>query len=97
MAADLQLTITSLAAKIKRLGEMNVRLAQENESAKSRIRDLEYDNRKMQETIEQLHQQLEHLTVVNTLQATEGDKARSRAILAGLIREIDQCINDLTD
>lgn len=97
MAADFHRIVERLAGKIKKLADRNIQLARENEEAQRRISDLQYDNRQMQNQIVALQQQLQHLTVVSTLQATDADKERSRAILANLIREIDQCINDLTD
>ncbi|MDE5607767.1 MAG: hypothetical protein K2I64_02400 [Muribaculaceae bacterium] len=53
--------------------------------------------REQKREIERLTQQVDFLTVVSTTLPAPGDIEKSRAILSGLVREIDKCIKDLTE
>ncbi len=47
--------------------------------------------------IEELEQQVEYLRIASTISPSRDDVERTQATLAKLVREIDNCINDLTD
>ncbi|MDE7472154.1 MAG: hypothetical protein K2M68_01065, partial [Muribaculaceae bacterium] len=69
----------------------------QRDSALKRVADLEYTVKQQQNEVERLSQQVEFLTIVSTAMPDRDDIDKSRALLSGLVREIDKCINDLTD
>lgn len=97
MAADLLQLTQSISAKHGELSRRYLAVVEERDVALSRIADLEYTVRQQAQTIERLTQQVEFLTVVNTAMPDRDDIEKSRAILSGLVREIDKCITDLTE
>ncbi len=97
MAADLQQLVQSLKSKHQELAERYHEAISQRDSAMKRAADLEYTVREQQRDIERLSQQVEFLTVVSTAMPDRDDVEKSRAMLSGLVREIDKCINDLTD
>ncbi|MDE6802725.1 MAG: hypothetical protein K2J06_08165 [Muribaculaceae bacterium] len=69
----------------------------ERDDARRQVADRDATIREQQREIERLTQQVDFLTVVSTALPAPGDIEKSRAILSGLVREIDKCIKDLTE
>lgn len=97
MAADLQQLIQSLSTKHRELAERYREAVTERDEARRHVIDLEHTVKQQSQEIERLSQQVEFLTVVSTVMPDRDDVEKSRELLSGLVREIDKCINDLTD
>lgn len=97
MTADLQQMTSKLQMTCARLSERVKELMAERDSARRDVADREATIREQKREIERLSQQVDFLTVVSTALPAPGDIEKSRAILSGLVREIDKCINDLTE
>lgn len=97
MAADLQQLVLSIKDKHRVLAERYSVAIEQVEAYKKHIADLEYTVKQQQQEIERLSQQVEFMTVMNTSMPDRDDIEKSRAILSGLVREIDKCIADLTE
>lgn len=97
MAGNLQQRLDSLSSKAQLLVERYARLAEAKHLADKRISELEANlERKNRETA-LLRQQIEELQVVTTLAPRREDVERSRAFLSELLRDIDKCINELSE
>jgi len=97
MAADLLQLVQGLKEKHQRLFERYRDAIDQRDSALRQVADLEYTVRQQRRDIERLSQQVEFLTVVSTAMPDRDDVEKSRAMLSGLVREIDKCIKDLTE
>lgn len=97
MAGNLQQTIERVNNKAKILVEKYATLLKAKEDADMRIEQLSEQVEQMKKTIETLQSQVEYLRIATTLTPNRRDVEHSRAILSGLVREIDRCIADLTD
>lgn len=97
MAGTLQQRIDSLKSKAHLLTERYAALADAKRTADERIAELEATLRKRDNEISILRQQVEHLQVVTTIAPRREDVERSRAFLAELVRDIDKCINELSE
>lgn len=97
MAVDFQKLVTSLKEKHGVLMERYLETASERDKALKRVADLEYTTRQQERELERLRQKIEYLTVVSSVAMSQEERTRSRTMLAGLVREIDKCIIDLTE
>lgn len=97
MAADLQQLVQSLKSKHEELARRYRETSARCDEALRQVSDLEYTVKQQQSEIERLTQQVEFLTVVNTVMPDRDDVEKSRAILSGLVREIDKCIKDISE
>lgn len=97
MAGNLQQTVERVNNKAKILVEKYATLLKAKNEADMRIGQLSEQVEQMKKTIETLQSQVEYLRIATTLVPDRRDVERSRAILSGLVREIDRCIADLTD
>ena len=97
MAADLQHLAEALKTRHRQLTERYLSVCSQRDNALKQISDLEATVKQQQNDIERLSQQVEFLTIVSTAMPDRDDIDRSRALLSNLVREIDKCINDLTD
>ncbi|MBD5214624.1 MAG: hypothetical protein HDS75_07390 [Bacteroidales bacterium] len=97
MPADLQQITSKLTTISSRLNERVRELIVERDDARRQVADRDATIREQQREIERLTQQVDFLTVVSTALPAPGDIEKSRAILSGLVREIDKCIKDLTE
>lgn len=97
MAADLQQITSRLTTTGELLSKRVRELIAERDNARREVADRDATIREQRREIERLTQQVDFLTVVSTALPAPGDIEKSRAILSGLVREIDKCINDLTE
>ncbi|MCC8176551.1 MAG: hypothetical protein LUC85_00100 [Bacteroidales bacterium] len=95
MADNLQKTIDRLAAKAQLLVDRHNALSKAYATATEKIDELEATNRTQRGRIEALEQENMYLKMASTLKATPADKEETRRLLTKLLRDIDQCINDL--
>lgn len=97
MAGNLQQRLDSLKSKAQLLMERYTRMADAKRAADERIGELEAQIERKNREINVMRQQIEHLQVVTTLTPRREDVERSRAFLTELVRDIDKCINELSE
>ncbi|MBQ9076819.1 MAG: hypothetical protein IJY31_03140 [Muribaculaceae bacterium] len=97
MAGNLQQTLERIRNKAGLLTERYAVLRREKSAGDERIKELEAELTRRQQEIEKLQMENEYLKVVTTLIPDRKEVERSRAILAGLVREIDKCILELNE
>ena len=95
MSADLKQRLDSLRTKTVLLLKRHEMLEEAASAARQRIRELEQDNERLQKRIDLLNQENEYLRVVHSVSPSRSDAENTRALLAGLVRDIDKCIADL--
>lgn len=95
MSADLKQRLDSLRTKPALLLKRHEMLEEAATAARQRIRELEQDNERLQKRIDLLNQENEYLRVVHSVSPSRSDAENTRALLAGLVRDIDKCIADL--
>ena len=95
MSADLKQRLDSLRTKTVLLLKRHEMLEEAATAARQRIRELEQDNERVQKRIDLLNQENEYLRVVHSVSPSRSDAENTRALLAGLVRDIDKCIADL--
>ena len=97
MASDLQQQIERVQAKTRVLGEKYKLVKQQRDAAREEIADLRAQLLARDASVEQLKQRVEYLTVASAVNNTTGALESTRAIIAGLLRDIDRCITDLLE
>lgn len=97
MAVDLRQRLERVESKARLLTERYRLILNEQKAAQQRIAELEKTEVSLRKEIEVLEQALEFQRVATTISPSRDDVDRSRAIIAGLVREIDNCINELKD
>lgn len=97
MATDFQKLVKSLKEKHNELIKRYLEAADARDQALRRVADLEYTARQQERELEQLRLQVNYLTVVSTIAPSTDEIEKSKALLSGLVREIDKCITDLTE
>ncbi len=97
MAVDLRQRLERIESKANLLTERYQVVLNEKHAAQQRISELESIVSTLRKDVEKLQQLLEYQRVATTISPTKEDVDRSRTILAGLVREIDNCINELKD
>lgn len=95
MSADLKQRLDSLRTKTALLLKRHEMLEEAATAARQRIRELEQDNERLQKRIDLLNKENEYLRVVHSVSPSRSDAENARALLAGLVRDIDKCIADL--
>lgn len=94
MSADLKQRLDSLRTKTALLLKRHEMLEEAATAARQRIRELEQDNERLQKRIDLLNKENEYLRVVHSVSPSRSDAENTRALLAGLVRDIDKCIAD---
>lgn len=97
MAVDLRQRLERIESKAKFLTERYQVVLKEKHAAQQRVSELENIVSTLRNDVEKLQQLLEYQRVATTISPMKDDIDRSRTILAGLVREIDYCINELKD
>lgn len=97
MAGDLQQRLDSLKGKAQLFMKRYALLEGENAAMRQRIEELEKTIERMRREISSKDLQIEQLRVMGVLAPQREDVERSRAFLAGLVRDIDKCINELNE
>lgn len=97
MVRELQLTLERLRGKTALFSERYNVLRQSKADADARIAELTALTTRQQLEIERLTKEVEYLKIATTIVPNRDDVERSRAILSGLVREIDKCILELNE
>lgn len=96
MEIDLQKRIDGIVARVGKLtGEIN-RERRGRVEAEDRVRELEGEVARLSKEIEARDREIEYLKVAR-LAGSKEETERTRAVISGLVREIDKCIADLSE
>lgn len=96
MAGNLQQRLESIKAKAKIITERYRKVEAEKRAAEMQIAELQATVRHQHAQLQQAMLKIEQLQVVTTLVPKRENVEQTRVILSELVREIDKCINDLT-
>ncbi len=96
MSQSLRLHTESIRAKCLILTERYEKLLADKREADAEIRSQRAEIERCHAEIERLSGELRALKLAAAIAPTDDDRRSVKAILTGLVREIDQCINDLT-
>ncbi len=97
MAGNLQETLERISNKAELLIEKYTIVVSEKRQADARIEELNNLLISRQKEIEMLKQEIDYLKIATTITPDHKDVEKSRAVLSGLVREIDKCINELSE
>ena len=97
MAGNLQQRLDSLKGKMQLIVERYAKLTDYARRADATIADLRATIDSPAKEIALLNQEIEYLKVVSVLTPKREDVQQSRAMLAELLRDIDKCINELSE
>lgn len=97
MAGNLQQRLDSLKSKMQLMIERYAKLTDYARRADERIAEQQATIDKQAKEISQLNQKVEYLQVVSVLTPKREDVQQSREFLAELLRDIDRCINELSE
>lgn len=95
MAEKVHDIYSSVASKVQVIIERQALLAEAVKEARAERDSLRRENARLQQEVNRLKADLEYLTVARTFEANGQPLADSRALISGLIREIDRCISEL--
>ncbi len=92
----LQERLVSLSGKTRLMVEKYQALEKQKLAAEAKIEDLEAEILKMKQQIEQLNVKIEYLQVTSAISPSRSELEQTKKVLSDLVREINKCINDLT-
>ena len=96
MSQSLRQTTESIRAKCLILTQRYEKLIADMREADATIRSQRAEIEHQKSEIERLSGELRALKLATAIAPTADDRRSAREVLTGLVREIDQCINDLT-
>ena len=95
MAEKVHDIYSSIVSKVQVIVERQTLLVNAVKEARNECDELRRENAHLKETIEHLKADLEYMTVARSLGSDPQQIADSRALISGLVREIDRCIAEL--
>lgn len=95
MAEKVHEIFTSIASKVRVIVERQSQLVAAVQESRAECERLRQENERMRSEIERLKADLECMAVARTLGSNPQQLADSRAVISGLVREIDRCIAEL--
>ncbi|HUN20422.1 MAG: hypothetical protein OSJ26_04665 [Muribaculaceae bacterium] len=96
MPGELKQTIERVSNKAKILVERYHVLLESKRQADARILEQDAMILAQKKEIESLRQQVEYLQIATNVIPDNSQTERTRTLISTLVREIDRCINDLT-
>lgn len=96
MAGNIHETSSNIQAKVRILIDRHKLLLKEMDESRHRIAQLTADIEARDKQIERMEMEIDYLKIATTIAPARADVEKSRALIAELVREIDRCINDLT-
>lgn len=96
MADELQQRLLRVKSKLQLLLEQGAMLRQQKEDALRQAQNLQEIVDRQRREIQNLKAQLEYMQIAATFAPTREQVEQSRTVLSGLVRDINKCINDLT-
>lgn len=95
MALNVQDIVRSIQAKVAAIADRQRLLALAIEAERDENARLRDEVARLQTEISRLKTDNEYLTVMRSVAVTPQQAEQSRAVLAGLVRDIDRCIAEL--
>lgn len=95
MAQNVQEIASSIKSKVAAIADRQRLLARSIEAERAENLRLKAHVAGLEAEIARLKSDIEYLTVVRAVSVTPGQAEQSRALLAGLVRDIDRCIAEL--
>ncbi|WP_189606284.1 hypothetical protein [Salinimicrobium marinum] len=89
--------VDSLERRIVKLLQEHKFLKQKNESLQDELTDLQLENKRLREHLEASDKKIQTLKAANALLGSNEYKKETKLRINGLIREIDQCIVQLSE
>lgn len=86
---------SSIVSKVHVIIERQALLVNAVNEARAERDSLRRENQKLQEEVDRLKADLEYMAVARSLGSNPQQIADSRAMISGLVREIDRCIAEL--
>lgn len=96
MSQSLRQTTESIRAKCLILTQRYEKLIADKREADATIKSQKAEIEHQKAEVERLTGELRALKLATAIATTADDRRSAKEILTGLVREIDQCINDLT-
>ncbi len=93
--ATLSSQIKSIELKVKALIEENTRLKTQNNQVETTMSQLELDNKDLVEALQISEERNVALKTANAMLGSDDYKTKTKLKINALVREIDQCINQL--
>lgn len=90
-------TLGKVVAKANLLAERYEILAKSRDEAQARVAELEGRLLVAERELESLRAEAEYLRMAAVISPDRDQIEQTRAIVSGLVREIDRCITDLSD
>lgn len=97
MPGELQQTTGRIAAKARILVQRYALIVTERDEALQRVSELEQVVDGLKKRVGELEQQQLYLKAAMSFAPDREDTARAKALLAEMVREIDQCISELKE
>ncbi len=97
MAFDYENTFKRIIAKTEIIKQRYSRILENLDAANAKIEELERLNAAKDRELEQMKIKIEYLQLATTIAPTRNQVEEARAMISGLIRDIDRCITDLSD
>lgn len=95
MASDLELSLRRIAEKSRFLTDRYKSVVDQRDKALARITELEALLEAQTKTVEKLKLELEYMTLASTIAPDRDSLDKTRAMISGLVRDIDRCIADI--
>lgn len=95
MAEKVHDIYSSIVSKVHVIIERQALLVNAVNEARAERDSLRRENQKLQEEVDRLKADLEYMAVARSLGSNPQQIADSRAMISGLVREIDRCIAEL--
>ena len=89
--ADLSVTLSEIETKIRKLIALKNQLEAENSKLIQRIEDLQLELEILETENTELKEKINKLVIVNTL-GNEKEVGESRQLIKALVKEIDNCV-----
>ncbi len=97
MAGDLQNQLQDLCVKTRLVGEKYRHIKTAYDQSREEISDLKAQILARDKEIEQLKLKVEYLSIASTVRLSADNLAATKAMVADLVREIDNCLADLKE
>lgn len=95
MAQNIQIITESIRAKVEVIANRQAMLVETIERQRQEAEKMQRRISELEAEVKRLEADREYLTVVRAAAVTPQQAEQSRAMLAGLVREIDRCIAEL--
>lgn len=97
MAFDYNNAFRRIIAKTQLLEQKYKYMQQSRDEALANVEMLQAQIAEKDKELQTLRMQIEYMQIASTIAPTREQVEKTRAMIAGLVRDIDRCITDLSD